>query len=392
MTARRATVVGQGPAGLLTASILSQAGLRVTVVADGEGTLPLWPGTFDFVNFDAAGRAVENPWKVPTLWPGDWPEDAWRVWWAWLGRLFERIGVSYRGGAQNRWMLGASGRPKPVYLAPSWLYTTERPGPIWLVGQEGLQDSAGPVLAERYRTLTGEPARYDRLDAPPASRSFWSAIHWAGYFESDEGRSWLADALARRAQEVDPGWPLIMPAILGIDRVEAVLDGLARDLERPVGECGWVPPALGGVRLRDRWRRRLRNEGVWFVNGHVVGLDESRLRLADGRVIEGEAVILATGGLVGGGLVLDGDGRLFDSARGAEEPWGGAIEELPAAGVGLRAGGTVAVAGRQVGGDVDRYGFGGALVLYSAVEAARQVAGDRVVDGIREEGWAHEPR
>lgn len=391
MTGPGAVVIGQGPAGLLTASILSQAGFSVTVVADGEGSLPLWSATFDFVNFDAGGRPVADPFEVPDLWPGSWPQDAWRVGWSWLGRLLGRIGVSYRPAARNRWAITLGGQLKPVYLAPDWLYATERPGPVWMVGLAGLPDAASPATAERYRASSGSLARYDRLDPPPPWRPFWSAVHWAGYLETDAGRGWLTETLRRTAGEVDPAWPLVMPAVLGIDRVETVVAGLVEALKRPVGEVLWVPPALAGIRLRDRWRRWLRTRGVVFTRGHVTAVAESRVHTADGRRLEAEAVVLATGGLLGGGLVLDGEGRLLDSARGTEVAWGGAVEELGAVGVGLRVSGVLGVAGRQVGGDLDRFGCGGGLALYSAVEASRLIADDRVARILHEGGGVGEP-
>jgi glycerol-3-phosphate dehydrogenase subunit B len=106
------------------------------------------------------------------------------------------------------------------------------------------------------------------------------------------------------------------PAVLGRDRPQQVRDGLAEHLDAAVFELPPAPPSLPGVRLRYRLRDALRDAGVAVTTGNpVVDHDATGDRIttiyADRNgtktPYEPEAVVLATGGLVGGGIDSERD-------------------------------------------------------------------------------------
>jgi len=114
-----------------------------------------------------------------------------------------------------------------------------------------------------------------------------------------------------------------------------------------------------------------------------VGLGESGGRIA------ADEVVIATGGLVGGGLELNPEGVLINTATGETGFWSGERNDLTSVGVGNRLSHGYVV-GRMVGGsDPDRYGDGGAMNVWSVATAVQAIMGERAVDSwlsTREEG------
>ncbi|MFC6952747.1 glycerol-3-phosphate dehydrogenase subunit GlpB [Halorubellus litoreus] len=120
-----------------------------------------------------------------------------------------------------------------------------------------------------------------------------------------------------------------LPAVLGRDRPRQVRDALAEHLDAAVFELPPAPPSLPGVRLRYRLRDALRDAGVAVTTGNPVVDHDVEPGAGDGgdagknaapRITtiyadrngtrtpyEPEAVVLATGGLVGGGIDSERD-------------------------------------------------------------------------------------
>ncbi|WP_323675783.1 glycerol-3-phosphate dehydrogenase subunit GlpB [Halorubellus sp. PRR65] len=118
-----------------------------------------------------------------------------------------------------------------------------------------------------------------------------------------------------------------LPAVLGRDRPRQVRDALAEGLDAAVFELPPAPPSLPGVRLRYRLRDALREAGVAVTTGNpVVDFDVDVEADAAGGTAAGDAittiyadrngtrtpyepgaVVLATGGLVGGGIDSERD-------------------------------------------------------------------------------------
>jgi glycerol-3-phosphate dehydrogenase subunit B len=382
-----AVVVGRGPAGLMAASLLVQAGVSVTVVADSEGTLPLWGGQWDFANGDAEGPMAQDPWDwwrhVPSEHPGAaWSPDRWRLAWETALTIWRQAGIPM--GAKlpdrNRWTLSASGRPRRVFLAPEWQYVADTWEPLCIAGFDRLVDAVPEWVAAHYRRATALPVFVTRLPAPPAWRPDWSPVRWARYFDESEGLEWLVDRVVEHCRGAPADWPLVLPQVLGLERTAEILETLRRRLGRPVFEWALLPPALGGMRVQRRWDAWLRRQGVAFVHGRVVRVDDSGCELAGGRRIPGEWTICATGAVLGGGLRVRPDGTVWETFTGA------CIDTvnddnvnvvLPTAGRDRRLGGVVLPVGRQVGGcDPDRHGDGGAVNLATSWAAASRIVGD----------------
>ncbi len=391
----RLVVVGQGPAGMLTADWACRLGAEVTVVAAADGSLGLWSGAWDFRNFTDSGEVIRDPWQWWELHGREhgvgWTREHWAHWWTRWRRTWEAAGIPLAGGEElpshNRFTPTAVGRMVPVFVCPAWQWAVDEPEPVIWVGMEGLADAPIELAGARFRALTGMAASEVCLPKPDAWAPHWSSLAWAVYVESGEGRRWLSEALTRALGGYAGSSPVLMPQVLGEDGCETLIGELEAALERPVREYPLLPPALGGIRIRDRWKRALKRRGVSSITGTVDAVLKDGVHLrASGASLPADAVVLATGGLLGGGLWLSAAGELLNTATGQTVVWSGRMDELAVAGIDTDGTGYRAV-GRVVGGfDSDRHGDSGAVNLYTVASAIEALFGKQTAM----EGWGTE--
>lgn len=165
-------------------------------------------------------------------------------------------------------------------------------------------DAAGVTLASA--TLRPDSP------APPAG---WSPAALAAALDRDPGL--LARALTDAVRE-HGARRAILPAVLGLERGEAVRSALADAAGVPVGEALGVPPSVPGWRLERAVSVALAAGGVEVVAGRAVGreTDGRRIRAVLARPAGGpdgarvrlaaEAVVLATGKYLAGGIRAKG--------------------------------------------------------------------------------------
>jgi glycerol-3-phosphate dehydrogenase subunit B len=281
---RRVIVVGAGIAGTAAVIAAARAGAAVTVLDGGTGASTLATGALDLAPWPE--RAHQPPAAIgaderATL-------DA-------LGGYFVPPGGSI--------LVTMAGLVRPARGCDAALFDAtglaeepvavvrcSRPG--W--DAEALAHAWGPA----YTAIDASVLRFvDESVLPDAE---FAVRH------DDEARVWwlgerLRDALAR-AGGLWSG--VVLPPMLGVDR------GRAQDLSRQVGpRCG-EPIALpggpsglrferardralhacGAIRARLRARRLYVDDAVW------------RVETEEGTFFEAEAVVVATGGLIGGGI------------------------------------------------------------------------------------------
>ncbi len=199
------------------------------------------------------------------------------------------------------------------------------PDPI-VCGIAGLAGFHAPALA---RLWFGDDARHVTITIDDMPAAGWSPVSLAALLEREPER------LGRPLAAVTSRRTAVLPAILGIDRVDDVRAGIGA----PVVEALGVAPSIPGWRLQRALDRALEAAGVDRIAGraHAARTGSERLTAVnitgdDSRsTIAARAFVLATGKFTGGGI--QADERLREMALGMTatvERFGRTFEEADA--------------------------------------------------------------
>ena len=334
-------VIGAGLAGLATAIALADRGARVIVVAQGNGATHWSGGPIDIGVVPGAGSpsaaaamlaerpghpyALLAPLVEPAL--------------AWLSGVLAESGLPYVGNVLDpfRALPTGIGGTRPVAIVPESQAAALEP---WTAGEglvvagiAGFKDlwpdaAAASLVRPAVWQGASRPERVIGLsvDLPRASgRHNLNAVTLAGLFDDPAWRTEALDAIART---VERGWRgparVGLPAVLGRRDHAGALRDAAERIGRPVIELPLVPPGVPGVRLYEALRKALHSRGGRIMLGEpIVGFEgrgvvrgiEVAAATRSVRVRAG-SFVLATGGLVGGGIAADPDGRLRETVFG----------------------------------------------------------------------------
>ena len=337
-------VVGAGLAGMTAAIALADAGARVEVVARGHSATHWTAGGIDV----AAPAASETSAKgVKRLARQDTHP------YAILGEGLPAALTALRSALAAEGLVYAGELQDPLRAIPTAIGGTRRaailptaqanalepwqPGERLLVcGPAGFKDFWPYAIAASLRRPVvwgpeadpdARPSRIDGLvvELPGlAGRHNLSGLDLARFFDDPR---WRADALERIARAIDRSGGargvgrIALPAVLGLSDHAAAFNDASRILPLAPFEMPLVSPSVPGLRLYAALRAALRRRGGRIAIGEPVeGIAVEKRRVTSvtiaaavrGRVIPTDALVLATGGIAGGGLIGRSDGRLVE--------------------------------------------------------------------------------
>jgi glycerol-3-phosphate dehydrogenase subunit B len=309
-------IIGAGWAGLTAAAFALEKGAKVRLIAQGIGSpvvTPGWISIWDSArgNLLAAIRGLSA--RVP-----DHPyalagADTLATAVTRFGELTQKIGLLYVGDlAGNRPVRTALGTVQRPALVPRGFEAKVGAAPLF-IGFEGWRDY--------YPALSGGEVITIRL---PLSDHPWDLTPTSLAREFDSTS--LRTAVIKEVKSRMTGATSIgFPAVIGLEQPEIALGDLRDQLGVPVFEIPTLPPSVIGTRLFTRLRRYFLDHGVRVQIGHPVqrGIVEKGRAVGVEVAAAGKpqpfragAVILATGGLYGGGLFSDDRGRIWEPVFG----------------------------------------------------------------------------
>ena len=376
MPSADAVVVGAGLAGLTAAIELAERGATVHLAAKGMAATHWAHGGLDIAALPGASTSAKGVAKLQgrrghpyvLLHADVAPAVA-----AHLARL-DAAGLAYRGGLEKplRPFPTAIGGLRRAAIVPLGQAAALEPWAadegLLLLGIDRFRDFWAPYAARNLarQAWTRGPAR---IESASVSLPGLEALHnlnslvLARKFDDPSWRARALEAL-RAAVPAEGRWRIGLPAILGLAAHRHALAETAEALDRPVFEIPTLPPSIPGLRLFEALRARAVDIGVRLQigfevarverEGDTISAVETRAAARPVR-IRAREVVLATGGIGGGGLRGRRDGTL-------EEPILGLPVEAPARAAWL---------------DGDLYGSGG---------VALEAAGIRVDDELRPVG------
>jgi glycerol-3-phosphate dehydrogenase subunit B len=348
----KAVVIGGGLAGASAALELASRGAEVTLVRAAPGATALSWGTLDLaaasplrrgglvlregqggrVLAPAArlrGVTTANPaHPYATLFRARAPEDDAKQAVAALDGWLAPAGVRVLGSLeQTRWLADVHGQLRAADHAFSGAGDGDLAGAedVALVDVPGLPGfearGALRVLAAELAAVGPEagPLRLLRLALPDALRVLaGTPARFARALEDGAARAALAESVAALGAERRL---LLFPPVLGLDRAAGVREWLAAATGARIAELVGTPAlSLAGFRLDAALRTALERAHVAIAADRAVRVESEgararRVVLAAGEALACDALVLASGRFVGGGLA-DRDGQLVESLLG----------------------------------------------------------------------------
>jgi len=325
-------IIGAGLAGLFAAYTAAQAGQSVKVIAKGLGATHWHAGTVDVLGYyPNAASPVQRPFDAISTLVREQPQHPYALLDGALSdtltsfcTLTQQIGLVYAGAAtpgDNLWLPSPVGAARPTFLAPEAQLAGDlrRPEPMLIVGLRGLRDFYPELIAENLNKQ-GQRARAALLPLDLITeRRDLNVAQLASVLDEPARRARLAGALKTLAQ---PGERIGLPAILGMDAHTEAMRDLQSQTGTPIFEIPTLPPSVPGVRLTNALRQHLRQMGVRVeLNMQVVGFHAEKDRVlwieteTSGRPLKhrAEKFLLATGGILGGGIETDHTGKMWET-------------------------------------------------------------------------------
>ena len=335
-------VIGAGLAGLTAAIAAAESGAHVVVLAKGHAATHWGPGGIDVAGIPAAytprdgiRRLAREP-GHPYAFLGDDVAAALD----WLRPLLAAGGVDYVGDLDTPLQpvptsIGGTRRAAILPAGQAGALSPWSPGERLLVcGIAGFKDFwpeaiAASLVRERIWQGSSRPTSVTPISvALPGltARHNLNALEIARRFDDPAWRVTAIAALARAIAAVPgSGGRVALPAVLGIRDHEKVLAALQEHLPAAPFEMPLVPPSVPGMRLYAALRAALIRAGGRVQIGEMIERVEHDGRRVTAVVaaaaartytVRTGALVLATGGIAGGGLVAERDGRLQEAVLG----------------------------------------------------------------------------
>ena len=321
-------VIGAGPAGLLAAWIARQRGARVRVLATGIGTTHISPGWLRILDAEDDLRTTLDGWIAAH--PGH-PYalaglNALAGGIAALREVCAAAGISYAGDlSSNHRLPTALGAVLPAALVPASFAAGDvrTAGAMLIAGPAGWRDFYPTLCADNLarQGIVAQGAFFDLPQMHAASQFDLTPLGLARLFEQAEVRAAVVSQLKPR---LDGAARVGFPAVLGLEHHAEAWRDLQDRLGVPVFEIPTLPPSVPGIRLYNALKAALTRAGVPILldmavsRGLVEGTRATGNR-ATGVIVPGvvremtyraETIILATGGLYGGGIESDHRGQM----------------------------------------------------------------------------------
>jgi glycerol-3-phosphate dehydrogenase len=325
-------VIGAGFSGLIAAWQLASMGCKTAVISRGWGT-PYWSsGCIDIIGYQPpehsnaviSPRAAleqlirsdpDHPYSragITTL------ENAIRSFQA----MSEASNYPLHGSIDANILLPTSlGTLRPSCLVPATMLAGDasQRAPILVVGFDRFYDFF-PGLVSANLNAQGILAEGITLDLSSLrTRKFLTSTVLASMFDEPEFCQDVIKALKPRLGKVER---IGFPAVLGLHKPVEVLQHLQSSLGIPVFEIPGLPPSIPGIRLQNLLMAAIqRQNGLIYTGMPVTNVTSDRKNIssiwteAASRQVSHNAkiYILATGGILGGGILVNNIGYAQDT-------------------------------------------------------------------------------
>lgn len=301
-------VIGQGLTGILSAIYAKKKNLSVALISEGVGKITQSTGVMDLLPGSVSN--LEEWKKFFQIEQRDEPivKEAVQE----FLFLTNHIGYPYSGDLQSPIsMVTGSGYVKQTYLYPKTISPLPQKGKVVIVGLTELTDFRPEFMKGNLQNYNNQ-LDIETITVPVEkdTKRVLTQLDVARLLDQKEIRDRFIKNIKSQltSDHVDL---FVFPASLGIRHWKEVLSDLQEELGAPVTEAPGMPPNATAVRLFDALRKEAIQLGIRFYsNTTVSGANFENEKVESITVhnhnrvttVKGRSFILATGGLLGGGL------------------------------------------------------------------------------------------
>jgi glycerol-3-phosphate dehydrogenase subunit B len=366
-------IIGQGLSGMLSAIWAKEQGYHTALVASGAGKLIQSAGVFDFI------PGSNGDWKA---WKGQYQLNALKK--SMLNEAIEhfktltfRLGYPYQGDVDNSIsIVTGSGHLKCTALYPETIRPIPERGHAVIVGFQEITDFQPDYVKanlEKERPHLAIDAFSIQLGQH--SQRTLTQLDAARLLDQQEMRNKCIKQIKSFMEEKNIPKPdlFIFPASLGVENWKETIKELSSQLGAPVTEAPGLPPNATAIRLQNSLKKEAVKLGVrLYSDTTVIGCDLKGKEIKSLQIrtpnrvttLEGCQYILATGGILGGGLEVTEAG-IRETALKLEVNESGALLKSPI---------NLYPIGASNGSKVTRYGItGGVYSILSSSETISQL-------------------
>jgi glycerol-3-phosphate dehydrogenase len=331
-------VIGAGIAGLSAAWSAAQRDRRVRVIAKGRGSLYWNAGCIDVLGYTPHGREApvesllcalqelillnpHHPYALAGL-------DTVRLSLSAFQELCLASNYPMHGSLERNWLLPtALGVPRPTCLAPETMIAGDlrSAAPMLIINLAGFHDFYPELIADNL-SLQGIPAQGLTIEIPELHTSaMLTGRTLAEAFDKVETRQLITNAIQAQVGERLRGnvERLGLPAVLGLKHALENKRYLEEVLGVPVFEIPTLPASIPGIRLFKIITQSIEQfggrvyDGMQAVGSEAILPDQLALVWSEAasrrKPNRARNFVLATGGLLGGGLKAHYEGGIEET-------------------------------------------------------------------------------
>jgi glycerol-3-phosphate dehydrogenase subunit B len=320
-------IIGAGLSGLFAAWRACVSGFKTKIIAKGWGTPYMSTGCIDVLGYKPTDflQRVDSPASYVDKFIKVFPRHPFAI----VGMdniekginafrsLSEDLGYPYSGSLETNLLLPtALGAVHPTCLAPRSMIAGDLsdPNPMLIVGFSQFLDFYPSIIADNLNAQ-GFIASSINLDLSSLrKRKFVSGMVLARLFDKPEFRQEVIDTLK---PILGNSSRIGFPAVLGIKNTAEVLKHIESSLDLPVFEIPGLPPSIPGIRMHNMLVSAIESLHGNIDTGSLVSHASAEEDLLAAVITEAAArqithssinYILATGGILGGGITTDQEG------------------------------------------------------------------------------------
>ncbi|MGD8190494.1 FAD-binding protein [Brevibacillus ginsengisoli] len=310
-------VIGQGLSGMLSAIWARELGLRTALVAAGTGKVMQSSGVMDLIPGSDGG--LQEWARLNQLTTLNKSQLAGAI--DQFKALTKKVGYRYKGEIDDLIsIVTGSGHIKKTAFYPETISPLPEQGHVVIVGFQELIDFQPAYIKGNLQKARPELSIDTmKIELGNHSQRTMTQLDAARLLDQKEVRNHCITQIKAQMATKKMSQPdlFIFPASLGVDEWKETIEQFSFELKGRVTEAPGMPPNTTAIRLNERLKKEAVKSGVrFYTDTTVVGctMDEDQIKsltiqLAN-KVTElgGKQFILATGGILGGGLEATPDG------------------------------------------------------------------------------------